>query len=185
MEFTVGYDGLIRKHVIEHAAAGRLMVQIQSQMAIDATPAALWSLITDFAAYPTWQKAVALEGKPAAGEPVRYLIHVRTPFAASQMVAWEGAFTEAQSHSLLCWKVGPPGVFSAACAIGLEARDGRCLVTYQMNATGLLPLIARGKLLRTHKPLMEAYLVALKRKAERKPAIPVNRRARRKARQAP
>lgn len=160
-----------------------VMLEILSQIEIPAPPSLIWSLVVDFERYPTWQKAIAIKGKAAAGEAIIYSTNVQMPFAASKMVGMDGTITEVVPRQRLAWEFGVPVIYSAILTISVEPSGAGTKVIFSMLAKGLLPTLARGRLLRTHKPLMEAYTIALKARAARAPAKATpNRKARRRAR---
>ena len=159
------------------------MLEIVSQIEIPAPPSQIWSLVTDFESYPTWQKAIAFQGKAGEGEAIVYLTSGQLRFAKSKMLGMPGTITNIVPGQRLVWEIGLPIIYAVNFAIMVEPSGGGTRVTFSTSAKGLLPAIAPQRVVRIHKPIMEAYTIALKARAARvSTKLQPNRKARRRAR---
>jgi uncharacterized protein YndB with AHSA1/START domain len=48
------------------------MLQLTREAEIPGRPATIWSVLTDFASYPSWQKLIQIKGKAGPQERIEY-----------------------------------------------------------------------------------------------------------------
>ncbi|GAO42972.1 SRPBCC domain-containing protein [Flavihumibacter petaseus] len=135
---------------------------IFTRIRIAAPQAAVWKVLTDFAAYPDWNPFVQqLTGKVAAGERItvhlpgmtfRPLVKAVVP---DKELRWLGY-------------LGVPGLFDGEHQFLLEDnRDGTTTFIHSETFNGLLVPLFRASLLKKTKPGFEAMNTALKQRVEK------------------
>jgi hypothetical protein len=132
---------------------------------IDASPEAVWAILTDGGAYREWNpEIVAIDGRIALG--ARITAHVRLGDGAVRAVTQRVTALEAPAH--MEWVGGLPlGLFVGRrsfsvtpCASGVEFR-------LHLRMSGpLSPLILKS--VGDRQPEIDSFSAALKRRAERR-----------------
>lgn len=136
-------------------------MEFSATTTIDASPMAIWGILTDAEHFPSWEPNVErIEGTIAAGETITVHMRLSTrafPVRVSEFVPGER----------MVWSSGMPlGLFKGARTFTLEPQDGgRTRVTTREVFGGLLlPLIGRS--IPDLQPTFEAFAAALKARAE-------------------
>ncbi len=141
------------------------MKKIDTSIRIDASPAIVWGILTDFAAYPGWNPFITnIEGIVRAGE--RLTIRVAPP--GQKGMAFRPHVLVAEPERQLRWKgrLIVPGLFDGEHIFRIEpAADG--IRFYHLEQfTGLLPHIMPASSFEAIREGFEAMNGALKQRAE-------------------
>jgi hypothetical protein len=141
------------------------MKEYSSTALIEASPAAIWEILTDAHGYPTWNPSVdRVEGTIAPGETIKVLVKVN-PGRAFPVKVTE--FTPAEK---MVWSGGMPlGLFKGVRTYTLTPEgNGATRFTMREEYTGpLLPMIWRS--IPDLGPSFEQFATGLKQRAENTP----------------
>jgi hypothetical protein len=141
---------------------------ISTTVDIDATPHAIWGVLTDFPAYSTWNPFVdRVDGTAAVGE--KLVVHL-TPTGGRGMTFRPTVLTAAADEELR-WlgKLGVRGVFDGEHSFVLTANaDGTTRVTHGESFSGVLVPLMRRTLGKTQDGFT-AFNEALKQRVENAP----------------
>jgi hypothetical protein len=140
--------------------------QLASQIDIAATPAQVWLVLIDLAAYQEWNPfIVRAEGTVGTGDR----IVLRMQPAVGRAVTVRPTILEAQEGSRLRWlgRLGLPGIMDADHSFTIEIReDGGVRLRQEERFRGILvPFLARS-LERATLPAFHAMNEALKQRVE-------------------
>jgi hypothetical protein len=147
------------------------MAQIATSIEITAPPTTVWEILTDFAAYPSWNPFVkSIVGSKEPGATLKVTLHPEG-----------GRATTLKPRLLVCnapeefrWKgqLVVPGIFDGEHSFQLSALEsGGTLFRHGETFSGfLVPLVFRGALKRATERGFEAMNQALKLRAESKSA---------------
>ena len=118
--------------------------EIQTEIEMDAPADRVWSVLTDFAAYPSWNPFVTrIEGDLAKG--ARLLVHVQPPGGSG--MTFRPRLTDVQKGKSLAWlgRLGIRGLFDGAHRFEITSLgDGRCRFVHAEHFAGLLvPLLRK------------------------------------------
>lgn len=138
------------------------MRHYESSARIDASPEAVWRVLTDGAAYPTWESGVErVEGTIADGETIKVFSEVDPGRAFPVKVG------DVEPARLMRWRGGMPlGLFRGVRTFTLTPTDtGGTRFTMREEYTGpLLGLI--WKSMPNLKPSFDKFATGLKARAE-------------------
>jgi hypothetical protein len=139
--------------------------ELRTEIEIEATPARVWEILTDFASYPEWNPFIrAIEGEPKEGTRVEARI---APPGGHEMT-FKPTVLEATPERELRWlgRLLVPGIFDGEHTFRIEpAGEGRVRFTQSERFSGVLvPLF--GKTLEKTKRGFAEMNEALKRRAE-------------------
>ena len=129
------------------------------EIEIASEPEAVWDVLTDFAAWPSWNpdvKSMAFEGGLAEGAEFRWKAGPGTITATIRRV----------ERPLLIGWTGKTLGMSAVHVYRLERRDGGTLVTTEESFDGPIARLARRPLRRMLAASLEGGLRALKTRVE-------------------
>ena len=137
------------------------MKEFRSRIAIAAPAGAIWTILTDAPAYPSWNTTVnKVDGAIALGETVT--VHAKI----SPGRAFPVKVTSFEPGRKMVWSSGMPlGLFKGERTFTLTPRNGA--VEFEMHEvfTGFLaPLL--GKSIPDLQPAFDEFAAALKKKAE-------------------
>ncbi|WP_247001889.1 SRPBCC domain-containing protein [Halosolutus gelatinilyticus] len=114
------------------------MTELVASISIDAPPAVVWSVLSDFDAYPSWNPFIpTIEGDAITGTRLR----VRIEPPDSRAATLRPRVLEATPGRRLVWlgRLGLPGLFDGKHAFELEALpDDRTRFTQRETFHGLL-----------------------------------------------
>jgi hypothetical protein len=143
---------------------------LETEILIDASPARIWAVLADFAAYPQWNPYVtAIEGDLAHG--ARLALSLVPPGRAA--LALRPRVTECAPESLLTWKghYGFGGLLASEHSFEMERRGARTHLWHAERFSGLaVPFLAAG-FYRAVEHGFKAMNLALKQRAERPAAL--------------
>lgn len=139
------------------------MKEFKSSVAIASTPAKIWSILTDGAAWPSWNSSVVeLTGEIALGKKVA----VRPKINPKQ--AFPVKVVELEPEKKMVWRGGMPigALFKGERTYTLAPNaDGSVQFTMHEIFTGLMaPLITKS--IPDMQPAFEEFAACLKKKAE-------------------
>jgi hypothetical protein len=137
------------------------MKSYESRATIDAAPDAVWSVLTDAAAYPTWDSGVErVEGTIAKDARIKVFSHV------SPGRAFPVRVSELETGRRMTWTGGMPlGLFKGVRTFSLSpAGDGTEFVMREEFSGPLLPLIWRT--MPDLQPSFDQFTNGLKQRAE-------------------
>ncbi|MFC6836827.1 SRPBCC domain-containing protein [Halomarina ordinaria] len=112
------------------------MREITTRVDIDASPAAVWRVLTDFAAYPEWNPFMTVEGHPRKGE--RLTVHLSPPGGRS--VTFRPVVRRADGDELR-WegRLFVPGLYDGTHRFALtEHPDGTTTLVHDETFGGVL-----------------------------------------------
>jgi hypothetical protein len=138
------------------------MSTFAATIAIHATPATIWSILTDAARYPEWNPTVTrVDGRIAPGE--RVTVHARI----SPGRAFPVTVALVEPNARMVWRGGMPlGLFTGERTFTLAPRaDGAVDFAMRETFTGWLAFLMN-RSLPDLQPEFEAFAAALKREAE-------------------
>lgn len=146
--------------------------EIETQVAIAASPARVWSLLMDFAGHARWNPFVrSIAGRPAPGERLDLFVQP----AGGGGMRFRPVVLRAEPEREFRWKgkLLVPGLFDGEHFFLLEPRaDGGVLLRHGERFSGLLVPLFRGSLDGGTRAGFIAMNEALKREAEAGPPVP-------------
>jgi uncharacterized protein YndB with AHSA1/START domain len=128
---------------------------------IQAPPEKIWKLLTDAAAFPTWNSTVtSLEGEIAEGQTLK----LKVPTAPKQV--FKPKVSRVEAARSMTWSDGMAPMFKGVRTFTLTPNaDGSTVFSMKEEFSGLmLPMIKRS--LPDFAPVFETYAEDLKRAAE-------------------
>ena len=138
------------------------MKAFEATALIGATPEAIWAILTDGLAYPTWDSGVVrVDGRIAPGERITVVSEVNPGRTFPVRVA------EFNPGRRMVWAGGMPlGLFTGVRTFALEPNgEGASRFTMREESSGLLaPLVGRS--IPDLGPSFERFANGLKRRAE-------------------
>ena len=138
------------------------MKSFATTIAIRASAEAIWSILTDASAYPSWNSTVdKVEGRIAAGEKVT--VHAK----ASPGRAFPLTVSAFEPPRRMVWTGGMPlGLFTGSRTYSVTPRaDGMVEFAMREEFSGLMaPLITRS--IPDLQPAFDTFAADLKRRAE-------------------
>jgi hypothetical protein len=142
------------------------MHKIQSDIDIDASPERVWSILIDFAAYPSWNPFIrSITGTVEAGR--RLTVSIQP--VGGRAMTFRPTVLVAQRNSELRW-LGHllfPGIFDGEHSFKMTASaSGGVRLTQSETFSGVLVALAKASLDRGTKPGFIAMNEALKARAE-------------------
>lgn len=142
------------------------MRRIETAIEIAAAPATVWSVLTDFAAYPQWNPfIVRLEGTPQVG--ARLSVTVRPP--SGKPMSFRPTVLAADAGRALRWRgrVLMPGIFDGEHSFRLEPTAAGCRFHHDETFGGVLVPLFGTMLDSTARGFVEMN-ESLKRRAEKR-----------------
>lgn len=144
------------------------MKELRTEIDIAATPEAVWSVLTDFEAFPHWNPFIReASGERKVGEKLR----IRVAPSGGKGMVFTPTVLACEPNRELRWlgRLPIPGLFEGEHSFTLEPIDGaRTRLTQREVFTGILvPLLAQS-LDGGTKRGFEAMNLALKERAEKK-----------------
>jgi hypothetical protein len=140
--------------------------QIQTSIDIVASPTRVWSILTDFRSYPTWNPFItSIDGKSQPGARLRVTI---APSGRRPMTFRPVVLTVTPGRELR-WRgrLLMPGLFDGEHAFQLEMLStAGCRLHHTERFSGLMVGLMSGSLLDATREGFEAMNGALKRRAE-------------------
>lgn len=142
--------------------------EISSTIDIDATPPAVWDVLTDFAAYGDWNPFMdRIEGAPQVG--AKLVVHMTPP--GGRAVTFKPTVLVATPGQELRWlgRLGVRGLFDGEHSFVLTPNgDATTRLTHGERFTGVLVALLKGTLKNTPAGF-EAFNQALKQRVESAP----------------
>jgi hypothetical protein len=138
------------------------MLSFATRTTIEATPEALWRILTDAPAYPSWNATVTrVEGRIALGEAVT--VHA----AAAPGRAFPVKVVAFEAPSRMVWSGGMPfGLFTGTRTFELQPLEGgRVEFAMRESYTGLMAGLI-GKSIPDLQPAFDRFAECLKARAE-------------------
>jgi hypothetical protein len=142
------------------------MAELRTSIEIDAAPAAVWSILADFAAYPDWNPFVrSVEGEARVGAKLR----VRIAPPGGKPMTFTPTVLRAEPGQELRWlgRLVLPGIFDGEHVFELaDAGEGRTRFLHHEEFRGILVPLMWGGMEASTRGGFEAMNVALKQRAE-------------------
>jgi hypothetical protein len=138
--------------------------RIESAIDIAAPPAAVWSVLIDFAAYPDWNPFIRrLQGEARAGARLEVTVQP----AGGRAMTFKPTVLAAEPNRELRWRgrVLLPGLFDGEHGFRLEPVASGCRFHHGETFSGLLVPLFAGTLAATEQGFV-AMNEALKRRVE-------------------
>ena len=142
-----------------------MTLEIVTAIEVNATPEAVWRVLTDFAAYPAWNPfIVSIAGRASAGER----LEVRIRPAGGKPMTFRPRVLKAEPGAELRWRgrVLVPGLFDGEHYFRISGAGAGARITHGERFSGLLLPLLRGGLERGTRDGFMAMNEALKRRAE-------------------
>jgi hypothetical protein len=143
------------------------MHEIQSEIDIDATPERVWSILTDFVAYPSWNPFIhSISGDIEAGR--RLTVSIQP--VGGRAMTFRPTVLLAQPNSELRWRgrLLLPGIFDGEHCFKIAASaSGGVRFTQGETFSGVLVGLAKASLDRGTKAGFVSMNDALKARAEK------------------
>jgi hypothetical protein len=134
---------------VQTPTRGGLLRTISSTVDLDATPERVWSVLTDTAAYPSWNPFITkLDGTLQVGNK----IHVRIAPPGRKAMMFHPVVTDLDAGRKLAWlgRLLMPGLFDGAHSFTLEPLpDGRTRFVQSEEFRGVLVWFGRSLLANT------------------------------------
>jgi hypothetical protein len=141
------------------------MRELTSSVVIDASPARVWEILTDFASYPEWNPFIT----SAAGEPERgATLQIRIEPPGGRAMSFRPRVLEAEPERELRWlgRLFLPALFDGEHSFRIEPiAERRVRFVQSERFDGVLVPLFGGTLEKTQRGF-EAMNEALKRRAE-------------------
>jgi hypothetical protein len=137
----------------------RAPVVANGEIEIAGAPEAVWDVLTDFRAWPSWNpdvKSMSFAGEVAEGSEFKWKAGPGTITSTIRRV---------ERPRLIGWTGKTLGT-SAVHVYRLEPRDGKTLVSTEETFDGLIARIFRGSLQKTVKKSLDTGLQYLKARVE-------------------
>lgn len=115
------------------------MTEIVSSVEVNAAPARVWQVLTDFRNYRDWHPYIELDGIAEEGTQVAYAIR-RTP-KSSRLIRSEATITRLEPALHLRFKLGITGLTWMEEWYALESAGNGTLLTHGVEFRGLLSFI--------------------------------------------
>jgi uncharacterized protein YndB with AHSA1/START domain len=134
-------------------------VVAKSEIEIAGTPEAVWDVLTDFGAWPSWNpdvKSMSFAGEVAEGSEFKWKAGPGTITSTIRRV---------ERPRVIGWTGKTLGT-NAAHVYRLEPRDGKTLVSTEESFDGLIARIFRGSMQKTVKKSLDTGLQHLKARVE-------------------
>jgi hypothetical protein len=138
---------------------------IETTIDIQAPATRVWSILTEFSAYPAWNPfIIAAEGEPRPGARLKITI---APSGRAPMT-FRPVVLVAVPERELRWRgwLLVPGLFDGEHYFQLEQRDATCRLHHCERFSGILLPLFGDTLLQTTREGFVAINAALKRRAE-------------------
>lgn len=144
-----------------------MIFAVRTEIQIDAPVAAVWAVLTDFAAYPEWNPfIVRLDGRPEVGRAVR--VAAKAP-GIDRPLTFRSILDTLEPERELSWSGGVPFVFGGRHWFRLTPQGPSTRLEHGEDFKGVLTRIGRARM-ETLPPAYEAMNRALKARAEAGPA---------------
>lgn len=138
---------------------------VRTTIEIDASPQAVWDVLTDFAAYRDWNPFMdRIEGLPEVG--AKLVVHMGPP--GGRGITFKPTVLVADPDQELRWlgKLGVGGLFDGEHSFVLTPNaDGTTHLTHSERFSGILVALAKGTLKNTQAGFT-AFNEALKQRVE-------------------
>ena len=125
------------------------MRELRSEIEIEAPPESVWAVVTDFAAYPTWNPFIRrISGELREG--ARLEVQIEPPGARA--TTFKPTVRVVERNRELRWlgRLLVPGIFDGEHSLLIEPRDGgRSRVVQSERFSGVLVGFFRGTLAKT------------------------------------
>jgi hypothetical protein len=142
-----------------------MVKQLSAEIEIAATPERVWAMLTEFAAYPTWNPFIPkIEGTPVAG--TRLAVRIEPP--GGRGMTFRPTVVTAEPNQELRWlgRLLLPGIFDGEHRFRIEPLGtGRIRFIQAERFSGLLVPVLGGMLSNTEQGF-QAMNQALKERAE-------------------
>jgi hypothetical protein len=142
-----------------------MTLHLKTSTDIDASPEAVWAVLSDLPSYPSWNPFIReASGQLAAGER----LDLRMQPEGGRAMRFRPTVLKAEPGRELRWlgRLVAPGVFDGEHRFAIEPTAGGSRLTQEERFTGILvPLLAKGLRKRT-LPAFEQMNAAVKERAE-------------------
>ncbi len=141
------------------------MREIEATIEIDAPPAAVWSVLTDFPAYGDWNPFIrSIAGTAQEGE--RLTVRLEPPGGKGMTITPTVLAVEPDRELRWNGRLLVPGIFDGEHTFRIEALDGeRSRFVHRERFTGILVGLVKGILAKTEAGF-EQMNAALKQRVE-------------------
>ena len=139
------------------------MFEVSREATVNASPQAVWRVLTDLPGYRAWTKAVLVDGEPEVGCALTYQIGWRTKSGVHRAIRFEGKVKAAEPGATLIWTSGIPGVLGLRFGFELRPADSGTVVRHHLQISGVAAHLLRGRLTRMYGPTLGAVMEDLAR----------------------
>lgn len=145
------------------------MIELSSQARVVAAPDVVWRILTDFAHYEVWTKAIRVDGRAEVGLAINYTIAGRMrPKGPVRPIRFEGKVVAARPAEELVWTYGVRALMGLRFGFELRPDGAGTLVRHYIQVSGLAAYAARRNMTDLFQPIVEAVTTALARHISKK-----------------
>jgi len=139
------------------------MFEVSREVKVNASPPAVWRVLTDFPGYPAWTKAVLVDGAPKVGCAMGYQLGWRTKSGVHRAVRFESKVNTVEPGAALIWTSGVPGIFGLRFGFELRPADHDTALRHYLQMSGAAAYLLRGRLILMYGPVLGAVAEDLAR----------------------
>lgn len=139
------------------------MFELSRAVTVNASPQAVWRVLTDFPGYRAWTKAILVDGAPEVGGAMNYQIGGRMKSGVRRAIRYEGKVRVATADQELIWTSGIPGVLGLRFGFGLRPSEGATDVWHTLQVSGVAALLLPRRLTRLYEPILRIVTLDLAR----------------------
>lgn len=121
------------------------MVHLETETRLDATPAEVWQVLSDFARYPEWNPLL-LQARGEVKPGARVAMKVTAPDGSGKQYGFKATLVRVEPGVALEWTGGVPGVLKGHHYLRLSPDGTGTRLVHGEDFSGLLTLVGRKRL---------------------------------------
>lgn len=130
------------------------MFEVSREVRVNASPQAVWRVLTDLPGYRAWTKAVLVDGVPEVGRAMNYQIAGLMGSGVRRAIRFEGKVKTVTSARALVWTTGIPGIVGLKFGFELQPSGSATDLRHHLQVSGLIAPLVRGRLTRLYGPIL-------------------------------
>jgi hypothetical protein len=136
------------------------MIRLETEVLLDAPPARVWQVLTDFAHYPQWNPLLLeAQGEPSPG--ARVAMKVTAPDGSGRRIHFVATLVRCEPHKALEWTGGVKGLLFGHHYFRLSPEGTGTRLVHGEGFSGLLITLMGRKRIESFKPAYEGLNRAL------------------------
>lgn len=147
------------------------VIELSTSVELQATPARVWAVLTDFPNYGRWHPLMSLSGIAAPGAQITY--SARRSLKSARYVSAEGDIIAYDEPVRLAWRLGIRRLFAIEESFELQAHGLTTIVRHQVRYTGFLSALTASLTRRRAQENMELFDALLAKRLAPKAAATV------------